>query len=219
MDDALQKFTDFWAGIAPKQMPDVGPWAPVVVVAVIGLLYCFVGYRLFKFTLTLTGFLLGGGALALLAAYLFPGRPMGLAIGLLAGGGFGAIVMYRLFRGGVFLVGFLGALVVAYTLLANRPENWVPFAILACGVLGGGAALLLERPVLSVGTAVLGGWIIAVAVALLLDGLGDVSSGAPRETPPWTPYLLLGTWVVFGFMGSMSQLKAAARRRRMIPGV
>ena len=64
MDEALQKFTDFWAGIAPEQMPDVGPWAPVVVVAVIGLLYCFVGYRLFKFTLTLTGFLLGGGALA-----------------------------------------------------------------------------------------------------------------------------------------------------------
>lgn len=218
MEKAAEHITKLWADYAPEQLPEVGPWAPVIVACVVGLLYCFVGYRLFRFTLTLTGFLLGGGALALLAAYLLPGQPIGLAAGLLAGGGFGAIVTYRLFRGGVFLLGFLGALVLSYTILHDRPESWAPWAILACAALGGGLAILLERPVLSVATAILGGWIIAVAVALLLETLGEVQPDVPRETPPWTPYLLLGTWVVFAFMGAMSQLRAK-RVRGVIPRV
>jgi hypothetical protein len=133
-----------------------------------GLLYCFFGYRLFRFVLGMTGFLVGGGLAALLVGWLTHTHPVATVAALFIGGVCGAFALSFLYRVGVFLLGVLGGLVVVYMLLQGRTESWAPWAVLAGAVAGGLLALLTERTLMTLATAAIGAWLTVASFFFLL---------------------------------------------------
>lgn len=119
-----------------------------------GVLYCFLGYRVFRFLLGLTGFLLAGAVAGALAGWLTYGHVVTMGIAGLVGGVCGAVALLFLYRLGVFFIGFLGGLIIAYHVLQGRPEPWIIWAILGSGCVGGVMALGLEPLVMTVATSV-----------------------------------------------------------------
>jgi hypothetical protein len=178
-----------------------------------GMLYCFLGYRLFRFVLGLTGFILAGAVAALLVGWISFANPLAVLIALLIGGICGAMALFFLYRAGVFCLGGLAALLLAYSALHESQASWAPWAIVGLAALGGLLALLLERPAMTLATAALGAWLAAYAVATLLAGggaapsLGEGSSGLGLE---WWG---LAGWVVLTLLGALFQFRAGRRRQ------
>jgi hypothetical protein len=182
------------------------------VLAAAGLFYAFFGYLLFRVALGLTGFLLAAASAVVLAGWLSRGNMPAMGVAALLGGICGAMALLWLYRTGVFLLGCLGAGVAAGMVLSGRPETWAPWAILGIAVLGGTLALLIERPVMTVATAMLGaGLTVYTAVFLFLhEGLEEqVANESVRGAFPW---LVLGAWFFLALLGAVTQF--ALRRRK-----
>jgi len=200
-----------WAELAPDERQ-----AALLGVLALGLLYAFLGHRLLRLMIGLTGFLLAAASAAVLAGWLSRGHPwvmLGVAV---AGGLCGAMALFFLYRVGVFAVGGFAAAILLHGVLSGRPEAWAPWAVLAGGIAGGLLALLLERPVMVLATAVIGGWAVAFSGAALL--LGDALSERLADgSDDWLPWALLGTWVACALLGAAFQC-ATHRRRGREPG-
>lgn len=169
--------------------------------AVAGSFYCFLGYRLFRLTLGLTGFLLAGAVALVLAGWISQGHLLTMAIVTLCGGLCGAAALFFLYRTGVFFLGFLGAMIAAYQLLHARPEPWAPWAILGAALGGGLIALAVERPVMTLTTAFLGAWIAVYAgMMLILDkGWDRQLAEAGFTFPLW--WSMAAAWFVLSAVG------------------
>jgi hypothetical protein len=130
------------------------PWLSAGAIAW-GLLDCFLGYQIFKVTLTVFGGFLGGlaGHAAAVAMQLGPGGDIGgMVIGALLGGG----LAFLLYLVAVFLAGFGFGYTLGVLLLANFNQMvaWLTGCVL--GIVGGYAAVKLQRVVLVLATALLG---------------------------------------------------------------
>lgn len=189
----------------------------------VGFLYCFLGYRLIKLILGLTGFLLAGISAAVIVGFLSFGSLIGMGVALCIGGLCGAMALFFLYRTGIFCLGMLGASVVAYSLLQGRQEPWILWAVAGIGLAGGLLALLVERPVMKLATAAIGAMLMTQAGLALAraKGLLDVSAGVATEsTPPAGPvngYLgwgVLAVWVLLALIGAAAQFGTGGQKRR-----
>ncbi|ERI98562.1 MULTISPECIES: hypothetical protein [Eubacteriales] len=151
-------------------MPDFSAPAalwPTIFTVLLALADCFLGFKLSKFWISLAGFVLGAALGGWLAALLsIEGWLLLLPILLL--GVVGALLAYRVYRGGVFLLCFLTAFFGIYSLIS------IPWAgaLAGCtaGLLAGGLSLKLLRPALILSTGI-GGGLCAGAGLLPLLGL------------------------------------------------
>ncbi len=206
-----------WLTWRIDQLPGGETEVGLLTLAIAGLLYCFVGYRLVKLILGLTGFLLASAAGAALAGLLSQGNMIAMAVVGVLGGICGAIALLFLFRAGVFCLGLLGALLAAYHVLQGRPEAWVPWVILGAGIVGGLLALWVERPVLVLATAAIGAYLAAFAatMALLEYGLLEATG------QPWLALhperVLLGLWAVIALAGVATQLRSTRDKSKDKP--
>ncbi len=168
-----------------------------------GLLYCFLGYRLFRLVLGLTGFLVAGGVAAGLAGWASQGNVVAMAVAGVLGGLCGAVALSFLYRVGVFFVGFLGVLLVAYTVLQGIETPWRPWIVVGLAVLGGLLALWIERPVMTMATAVIGAWLASWSSYFLLlqTRLAD------RVSDP--EFAARAVWAVWGGFAVLTALGAA----------
>lgn len=200
-----------------KRLEDVPPEQALIILAVmagVGVLYCFFGYRLLKFILGLTGFLLAGSTAAVVVGFLSYGNLMGMGAALLIGGICGAMALFFLYKAGVFCLGMLGATVVAYNVLQGRPEAWILWAVAGLGLAGGLLALLIERPVMSLATAAIGAMLLSqsgLAMARQQGLLDRIPEGATElgESLPPIPYLgwgVFAAWALLALLGSYVQL-------------
>ncbi len=206
------------------RLEDVPPEQAMLVMiaaAVIGALYCFLGYRLLKFILGLTGFLLAGVAAAMIVGFLSYGNVPGMAVALFVGGICGAMALFFLYRTGIFCVGMLGTLVVSYHLLHTRPEPWILWAVAGLGLVGGLLALLVERPVMKLATAAIGAMILThsgLAIAQdrgWLDALAEKSTMADGQLPdlPYLTYGAMAAWGLLALLGALFQFRQGRKRR------
>lgn len=195
----------------------------LVVLAGVGLLYCFLGYRILKFILGLTGFLLAGSAAAVLVGFLSYGNLIGMGVALLIGGICGAMALFFLYRTGIFCLGMLGASLAAYTILQGRPESWILWAVAGIGLAGGLGALLIERPAMTLATAAIGAMLISQSVLALLRQQGLLEKVPPSvedvtaSLPP-IPYLSWGVfaaWVLLTLFGAYVQFRTGRRKDRL----
>lgn len=123
----------------------------------VGILIGFLGYRLLRFTLVLVGLGLGVYAGMRLVHALHLAGPGTLILPLMLAV-LGALLLALVFKLGVFLLGATAAAVIAYGLSSMSGIRL--FAVLGlAGAAGGILALLLQRPVLSLLTGLLGAWI------------------------------------------------------------
>ena len=206
------------------RLEDVPPENAMLVlgaIAIIGTFYCFLGYRLLKFILGLTGFLLAGSTAAVIVGFLSYGNVIGMGVGLLIGGICGAMALFFLYKTGIFCVGMLGATLVAYNLLHARPEAWILWAIAGLGLVGGLLAILIERPIMTLATAAIGAMMITqagLAVAReqgLFESLPEQATEVTRQLPdlPYLSYGVLGAWGLLTLMGTLVQFRRGRKRK------
>jgi hypothetical protein len=207
------------------RLEDVPPEQVMLVVAGmagVGFLYCFLGYRLIKLILGLTGFLLAGSAAAVIVGFLSYGHLVGMGIALCIGGLCGAMALFFLYRTGIFCLGMLGAGVAAYSVLQGREEPWILWAVAGIGLLGGLLAILVERPVMKLATAAIGAMLMTQAglAAARAKGFLAIAPGETSETITGTaapaPYLgwaVLAAWLVLTLIGASAQFGFGGKKK------
>ncbi len=134
---------------------------------VVGSLFCFLGYHIFKYLLGLSGFLLGG----LFAMAYFGPNPWGLGelgqygLAAVVGAIAGAVFYFVFYFFGVFIFGAVAAMWLASLAVPPEIEQYAILVVLGAGFAGGLLALLLRKALIVFFTAAVG----AVAVA---SGIG-----------------------------------------------
>ena len=206
---------EMW-GVTLAELPPESVPIAVGGVAVAGMLYCFFGYRVFKFVLGFTGFMLAGAIAALGVGLLTEGRLPFVGIAWLLGGLVGAFAMLFLYKLGVFGLGALGALLIAHYVLRDRPESWVMLGVLAAALAGGVVALLIEPPIMTIVTAAIGAWALIgcglylVHDARFADPVREMLSAVDPDL------VFLAGWGGLAVIGALVQF--ATYRKKTVPG-
>jgi hypothetical protein len=189
-----------------------------ILLVVAGLLACFAGYRLFRATLTIYGFVLG----ALFASTLVsPGDTVAMLVALGVGGLLGALALYAGYFVGVALVGAgLGATLSYSVWVQWRGSDPGILIVLLFAVVGAVAATMLQRAVVVVATAFLGAQTVVAGVVALLahraahkPGIDEAwigHLGMPAFGRQWT-FL---AWVVLGIVGSVVQFRSGGKNKK-----
>jgi hypothetical protein len=175
------------------------------VAAAVGIFYCFLGYRLFRLVLGVTGFLLAGASAAVIAGWLSQGQIWAMGAAALAGGICGAMALFFLYRAGVFLLGALGGALIGYTVFSGVEEAWAPWAIIGCAAGVGLVALVIEKPVMTLATAALGAALIVYSGALLLPSPAVQEALQAPVGESALGWALIGAWVACTAVGMSVQ--------------
>jgi hypothetical protein len=184
---------------------------PPVLLLVAGLVVCFFGYRLLRFTLGLAGFCVGL-ALGLAVAGLIPDISQVLTIIIGIGGGIlGAVLATVLYKFGVFLLGAGAGVLVAGIIVAATGWHYPMIARVLAAIAGGVLTLILERTLISVLSAFAGGWGIVLGAFKLL-GWYHVTAGA--RTPYANYGLMIACWLVLALIGAGVQLRSGGRKKK-----
>ena len=207
----MDKLTD----IRLDQLPPQQAQFALVFLLVLGLIYCFVGYSILRFVLALTGFAVAGTVAALLGGWFSQGNLIAMGAGFVLGGICGAMALSFLYRAGVFLVGFAAALILGFTFFFGHDASYGPVLTVGCALLGGVMALLLERPVMKLATAAIGGWLTSVAGLLLLVNGGVVDKAAQQQLSPHATWILMGSWLFLTLFGAAFQFSKGRMRKGM----
>jgi len=190
--------------------------AAMAVAISVGTLYCFLGYRALKFIVGLTGFILAGGTAAVIAGYLTSGHLIVMGVAGAIGGLCGAMALFFLYRLGVFFIGLLGALVIAIHVLQGRSDPWVLWAIIGSSVAGGLVALFLERPIITLATAVLGAWVTVSGIAYFLKDVHYVTTLGDSPELTNQQLLLIVSWLLLALLGAFAQFATYRAPRKEV---
>lgn len=148
---------------------DLYPWLSVAALAW-GLLDCFFGYRVFKFTIALLGAVAGallGQAGAEAAGWGANGELAALLFGALCGAG----LAFLLYLAAVFVAGFGFGATLAVLLLAHFNHMVALLAALVVGLVAGFAAIKLQKALIVLATALMGAFRAIVALTFFTAGL------------------------------------------------
>jgi len=180
-----------------------------VIFLVLGIIFCFYGYKIFKITLGLTGFFAGAFMGMAGANYLAQGETISLLIGGVTGGAIGAILAVTLYMLGVFFIGALGGVLlvsVYFGIIGNESSGFV----MAMAAIGGGVAgLVLQKAVLIFFTAFLGSWNIVVGTVSIfyktINPLNIFTGAAMSEAKVY--FTIIWFWIGLGIVGVFVQNK------------
>lgn len=161
---------------------------PPLATLVLGAVYCFAGWPLYRIIVAVTGFLVGMRVGTLLFAAMFPQREALALIVAIVIGLVGAWLAIRFIGAIAFLVGFalvFGGTSVALGSLSLEPPLPLILAVVL-GIVGGILAVSILRLGITIGTAYIG-------ATLLLDGVRGFGFAPP---PGLYLMVLLGLTVV-----------------------
>jgi len=193
--------------------------APVAIV--LGIVICFLGYRILKLTLAITGLILGaagGWAAGMSIAPASNGIALACAI---AGGILGAVLCVWLFYLGVFLVGVSAGTVVAAAVFGGTGHQAAPLLLLVVAVAFGILALLLQKFMIVVSTAFSGSYLVVSGISHWAHlGHGDLplwfdqlKSGSASPSS----YVLLAGWLILALFGVSFQYSSGRKREEPKP--
>lgn len=201
-----------------------------IVSILIGIAFCFFGYRIFRILLAILGFL--GGALAgvaaaqaIMLAQETAGNPtLYLILGGVIGGIIGAVLLYFLYIVGIFLLGAsLGAILAAAIVrLLTNDQTALTVAVIGLGLLGGILAIVLQRVLIIIATSFSGAQAIVSGVTILLNprqGLplatGPISSQFQGITAPAPTMniVALVAWLVLAIAGMVVQFAWTGKKK------
>lgn len=182
-----------------------------------GAIACFAGRRLFRLVLGLYGFILG----AMFASSMMGVNSQWAMIGAAVVGGIaGSLILVMAYFVGVALVGAgLGAL------LGHAIWGWFGtgdppvYAVIVVSIAGACGAMLLQRYVIIVGTALCGAWTIILGVVNALAARGLMPGASPTEVwilyptsitdAAWAPYAFAALTIA----GIAVQLASSGKKR------
>lgn len=187
----------------------------------LGVVYCFFGYRIFKVILGILGFV-SGAYMAAAIAFSLLGREQAVLVILagLAGGVIGAVLVVTFYFIGIFLLGaWLGGL-LGILLTGGGESTVATVIILVLALIGGIVALMLQKLMIVISTALSGAWAIVSGVFRFLgNGRGAIRPfqyypdlRALRSMDAWG-YVMLLCWVLIGIAGMVVQYRITRERR------
>ncbi len=192
------------------------PIPAAIILLAVGLLACFMGYRLFRWMLGIYGFV--GGAY-LTSLFVDALEPWAAAATIVGGGLAGAAVLLVVYLAGVAILGAgLGVLAVS---LIWPPQNSdvAPWVVVVACLVGAIAAVSLRRYVIIVGTSFGGAW-TALVGALALGGDAEALAAAGGDL--WQVYPMAPangqvpfaiSWFGLGLLAALVQLRATSSGR------
>ena len=181
-----------------------------------GILICFLGYRLLKFTLAVVGLIAGAAGGWAVGLSLAPGNNGIALVCAIIGGVICAVLCIWLFFLGIFLLGASAGAIVATTLFhaaGNQPQ---PILVLLLAIVFGVIALVMQKFMIIVSTAFIGSYLIIAGIVHLLTGAKDVSALWFDHLQPGSAgilgYAALVFWLVLGLAGGSFQYRGRRRR-------
>ena len=194
---------------------------PVALLLILGgALSCFAGYKLFKITLAIYGFIIG----AMLASSMMgSSNTTGMVVAAIGGGFAGAAILVFAYFVGIALLGAgLGALVAHVGWSWFRTTDPPAVLIIALAILGAIGAMLLQRYVIIVATSFAGAWTILLGAMAAMERSTPARAATrgdnvfilyPTTTPAdgagWVPI----AWIVLGLVGTAVQLGITGKKR------
>jgi hypothetical protein len=180
----------------------------------LGVVQCFMGYRIFKIILGLVGFL-AGAFLAGSVAYGISQNEWITVIAGLLGGFLGSWLLVAIFFVGLFLIGALFGGMVGIVLMSPIHGRVEIVALIGLAVIGGVVAIVFQKFMIILATSFSGAWAIVAGVAYI-NGISEdlVSFNQLYERDSSRFFLLLVCWILLGFAGLFVQYRIDARSDR-----
>jgi hypothetical protein len=180
----------------------------------LGVVYCFFGYHIFKIVLGILGFISGASVAVKIALEVFGREPAIAVLAGLLGGVIGAVLVVIFYFIGIFLLGaWLGSLLGI--LLTGGGESLIgTIIIVVLAVIGGVVAVMLQKLMIILSTALSGSWgIVSGILHFVGGGFGPIGlfqyHPNPRVLRPMgvRGYLMLLCWVLLGIAGIVVQYR------------
>lgn len=187
------------------------------VALVVGLLICFLGYRLVKLTLGLMGLIVGacGGWSA--ALVLAPHSTILPMVGAAVGGIIGAILCVWLFLLGVFVLGASAGSVIAAAALNVAGQPLHPVTVLVVALVFGLLALVLQKFMLVLCTSFSGAYLITTALMHFMSGVQKLHplwfERLPGDSAKTLGYVALAVWIILGLLGAGFQFRQGKKAK------
>ena len=178
---------------------------------VIGAVYCFVGWRIFKFIISLTGFLVGGLGAGSIAYAFSSGSWLAAIITGLVGAVAGALFMIPMYFVGIFFLGmWLGSMLgLAITAALALKSGFI--VIFPLALAGGICAIILQKLMVVLSTAVGGSALMTYGVFALFgfrfDPMQIIFQPQVIKYYGFKIYIAFAVWIVFALAGISAQLK------------
>ncbi len=173
----------------------------------VGAIGCFLGYRIFKIILGLTGFFLGG-AFAGSIGYAFSGEEGLAVLSGIVGGAIGAALLVALYFIGVFLIGaFLGGLIgaILFGISSSSPE---PAVLLILAVIGGVISLIFQKFMIILSTSFGGSWSVVTGIGYFtIRGFDPTNLESFFRVGGTHLYAIILCWIALGIFGLIVQYK------------
>ena len=179
-----------------------------------GAIFCFIGYRIFKITLGILGFVIGFSIAGGIAFGLSDGGETIALLAGLIGGVMGVILMITLYVVGIFFLGAgLGAL-LGIVITAGTGSGSEVVILLILAVTGGIAALIFQKLIVIVSTSINGAWGIVFGIFYFVGG-GFIPIRLfqhPESLHIGHELYLVVCWLLLGLTGIIVQYRFTGKR-------
>ncbi|KAF1336181.1 hypothetical protein FI667_g768, partial [Globisporangium splendens] len=207
----------------------IGPGAVAIVAIVVGLGMCAAGYRLFRASVFVCGFLVGGLAISRAVENVFKNKSYLVAsswISFFAGGILCGCILVSFFYAGIFIVGAACGILLAITfnagighkIYASNPDHVLIALEIILGLVGGMAAVCLEKPALIIITSFVGAGLTVWGVGYFA---GDFPSGDDLKRfrtntgdPGWFKSIPSAWWGYFAALVVLTVLGTFIQRHK-----
>ena len=208
MNNVIETLTNLLTGFGRTDLPlpDLTgfawfPTASVIAIAILGLVYCFFGYKASRFIATIIGILIGlyVGFVVVQTAQL--AEPLDLVVPIAAGVVFG-ILGFFLLRIGIFfsvLLAVFGIVISLMTEYTKLDETVVTIVAIVLAVIFAVLSVVYLRPMVIISTALSGGRIFSNE---LFENLVHIRWDAQIET-----MVRLGVGLLLALIGIIYQFR------------
>jgi hypothetical protein len=174
----------------------------------LGIVQCFLGYRIFSIIIGLTGFLLGVILGSAIGFAVFQEEVAALISGIV-GGFIGAALMMTMYYFGVFAIGALLGIVLGTSIFAVSNSNAEPVVLFILALIGGVIAIIIQRFMIVLSTSFGGSWIVVTGIAYFTtDEIDPTNLGEFFRTGGTHLNFFLICWIALGIVGVIVQIKS-----------
>jgi hypothetical protein len=182
-----------------------------ILLVLVGVANCFLGYRIFKVVLGIFGFIVGATLAGTVGLEASSGNEfVGFVAGLI-GGVAGAVLFAVLYFVGIILLGAGLAVMLTSTIGAQPQVHLPPIVLIIVAIVGALLALVLQKLIIILSTAFIGARMIVVGVLCLVFRM---TPEVVVQHPQMLGRLLLPVtfcWLALGIAGTTVQYLTPGR--------
>lgn len=174
---------------------------------IIGVIQCFLGYRIFRVILCLVGFNLGGVLIATLG-YANSHQEAATLLSSLVGGCICAALMDALYSFGIFIIGAIFGGILGAVFFAAAGNTTEPSLLFILAFIAGLIALIFQKFMIIVSTGLGGAWSVVISIAYFFRLIDLTNIEGIFHSTGIKIYAILFCWLVLGIFGVIVQYKS-----------